>query len=531
MSRKLLLADDSITIQKVIGITFVNEDFELSVVGNGDAALEQVRAERPDLILADVFMPGKNGYELCAAVKSDPALGTIPVLLLTGTFEPFDEEKAAQAGADGWIAKPFESQTLINRVHGLLEQAAANAPAAAAPVPTEETVSTDGSSVFSESESCTAATSAVDSLIPSGEEVDDLKEVDFGDILDMDEDQPDFPTNEVVEEELIAGEETAADDIPVMTDAEETMVSEASEPIGEDAFAITDEPLPDLDMSETVSPESEGNFVFAEEALGEEAEISATVDADLPELADEPLMAAADEIDFNDDDGLMELSEDDLLLLDEADAFAEEAPIIETVGKSEDGVSLLESVDIDAAAETADTTLVADDFFGGIVTSPESDPELPASETMAAEPETVLPVTETSQPDLETTYFSAEAPISVNESFFSEPEPAAIEPGGLDDFENAGGSVSGVEPIFTEAEPAIPALDIGYVADSGVKDRVEALSDEDVSSIVEKVAGAVVERLAGSILEKVAWEVVPDLAESLIRKEIHQIKEGIRQPV
>ena len=97
-------------------------------------------------------MPGKNGYELCAAVKSDPALCNIPVLLLTGTFEPFDEEKAAQSGADGWIAKPFESQTLINRVHKLLDQAVANAPVVAPPIQMEEAKITDESSTISEAE-------------------------------------------------------------------------------------------------------------------------------------------------------------------------------------------------------------------------------------------------------------------------------------------------------------------------------------------------------------------------------------------
>ena len=128
MSRKLLLADDSITIQKVIGITFANEDYQLSIVDNGDAALEKARAERPDLILADVFMPGKNGYELAAAVKQDPSLQGVPVLLLAGTFEPFDEEKAVSSGADSWISKPFESQALITKVEELLGKSSAAAP-------------------------------------------------------------------------------------------------------------------------------------------------------------------------------------------------------------------------------------------------------------------------------------------------------------------------------------------------------------------------------------------------------------------
>lgn len=135
MKKRLLLADDSITIQKVIQITFSHDDYVMTVVDNGDAALEKARAERPSLILADVFMPGKNGYELCAAVKQDPALAGVPVLLLTGTFEPFDEGKAKAAGADKWIAKPFESQTLINCVEELLSKATA-APQSSLSMPT-----------------------------------------------------------------------------------------------------------------------------------------------------------------------------------------------------------------------------------------------------------------------------------------------------------------------------------------------------------------------------------------------------------
>jgi CheY-like chemotaxis protein len=120
MSNKLLLADDSITIRKVVGIIFANEDYILSVVDNGIAALEKAREIMPDIILADVQMPGKTGYEVCAEVRSEPALKHIPLLLLTGAFEPFDEEKARQSGADDFISKPFESQQLIEKVKGLI---------------------------------------------------------------------------------------------------------------------------------------------------------------------------------------------------------------------------------------------------------------------------------------------------------------------------------------------------------------------------------------------------------------------------
>ncbi|GFO66853.1 response regulator [Geomonas limicola] len=140
MGNRLLLADDSITIQKVVAIIFANEElFELTVVDNGIAALEKAREMRPDVMLVDALMPGKSGYEVCAEIRRDPALAGTPVLLLIGAFEPFDEAKARECGADSSITKPFESQQLIDRVKELLElgknrpSAPVAAPAAAAP--------------------------------------------------------------------------------------------------------------------------------------------------------------------------------------------------------------------------------------------------------------------------------------------------------------------------------------------------------------------------------------------------------------
>jgi CheY-like chemotaxis protein len=137
MGKKILLADDSITIQKVIELTFSDEDFEVVTVGNGRLAIERVQDVRPDIVLCDIIMPEKDGYEVCDFVKKNPALSQIPVLLLTGAFEPFDQERAVRVGSDGFLAKPFEPQTLIAKVKELLNQAASRAgagrPAAASP--------------------------------------------------------------------------------------------------------------------------------------------------------------------------------------------------------------------------------------------------------------------------------------------------------------------------------------------------------------------------------------------------------------
>jgi CheY-like chemotaxis protein len=129
MGKKILLADDSITIQKVIELTFSDEDFEVVTVSNGRLAIEKVQEVRPDLVLCDIIMPEKDGYEVCDFIKKNAATSQIPVLLLTGAFEPFDQERASRVGCDGFLAKPFEPQTLIAKVKELLNQAGGRASA------------------------------------------------------------------------------------------------------------------------------------------------------------------------------------------------------------------------------------------------------------------------------------------------------------------------------------------------------------------------------------------------------------------
>jgi CheY-like chemotaxis protein len=135
MPKKILLADDSITIQKVVELTFSDGDYEVTAVNNGAKAVAKLAEMRPDIILSDIIMPEKNGYEVCEYVKSNPDFRNIPVVLLTGTFEPFDPDRAEKAGCDAVVTKPFESQSLIHKVEELIAQAQANASAAPAPAP------------------------------------------------------------------------------------------------------------------------------------------------------------------------------------------------------------------------------------------------------------------------------------------------------------------------------------------------------------------------------------------------------------
>ena len=120
MPHKLLLADDSVTIQRVIELTFADEDVEVIAVGDGREAIKRIEADPPDIVLADIGMPEKDGYEVAAFVKNSPKYAHIPVLLLTGAFEPVDEQRAQDVGCDGVLAKPFEPQMVITRVNELL---------------------------------------------------------------------------------------------------------------------------------------------------------------------------------------------------------------------------------------------------------------------------------------------------------------------------------------------------------------------------------------------------------------------------
>src|SRR3954451_21311513 len=119
MPKSLLLADDSTTIRTAVGMVFKKEDFTLTTVANGTEALERARDLKPDLILADVGMPGLTGYELCERIRADAALKQTPVLLLGGGT-PVDPSRAIAAGANGQMAKPFDSQKLLDQVKQIL---------------------------------------------------------------------------------------------------------------------------------------------------------------------------------------------------------------------------------------------------------------------------------------------------------------------------------------------------------------------------------------------------------------------------
>ena len=135
MPKHILLVEDSVTMQKVVQIAFAREDYQIVSTTSADEALARAKEHRPDVVVADTSLPGKSGYDLAAAMRAEAGTKDVPILLLTGNFNPYDEQRGQKAGIDAHIVKPFDTQSLIDKVNNLVKGragAAAGAPAAAA---------------------------------------------------------------------------------------------------------------------------------------------------------------------------------------------------------------------------------------------------------------------------------------------------------------------------------------------------------------------------------------------------------------
>ena len=118
--KKILIADDEQNI--VISVEFLmrREGYEVSVAADGEAALERIRADRPDLVLLDVMMPKKNGFDVCQEVRADPAFAGTRILMLTERGRDTEVAKGLALGADGYMTKPFSTKDLVDKVRELL---------------------------------------------------------------------------------------------------------------------------------------------------------------------------------------------------------------------------------------------------------------------------------------------------------------------------------------------------------------------------------------------------------------------------
>jgi CheY-like chemotaxis protein len=483
MGKKILLADDSITIQKVIELTFSDEDFDVITVGNGRLAIERIQEVQPDIVLCDIIMPEKDGYEVCEYVKQNPAFAHVPVLLLTGAFEPFDQERAARVGSDGYLAKPFEPQTLISKVKELLSRgpraAVVPAPQIQAPPPVPS--------------SPPPLPPARPAPLPAPTPLVQEPEVSF-----------------IPEEPF-----------------EETQAAGAYEP----AIEFTAESVP----PETSAASSEGYYVSAPDSSGG-PELVAVEDESVGYAATPSVYGADEAIEIDRGDAVPPVAGGswspptvEVSWEDRAHAAAEtaEAPVFEEV---------FEEREVEAPAMPSTAAREPESLPPGLLEYEPSAPSpfeafeaqlrpaapTPAPATPASQPGPAAPARQSSAADFfaeQMAEFEAEpAPPTVPKAPVAPPAPAVARP------------AAPVPPTPAPKASVVSFADIAPpTADAAAPPSLAAevpVPMEMVAQIAQRVVGQVSEK----IIREVAWEILPDLAEALIKKEIERITAELKEP-
>jgi CheY-like chemotaxis protein len=503
--RKLLLADDSATIQKVVDLTFSDEGLEVITVGDGQQAVEKLEEIVPDIVLADVFMPGLNGYEVCEHIKRNERFRHIPVMLLVGSFEPFDEAEARRVGADDYLTKPFQSiRTLIAKVRDLLtggggsgrgsEDATTRKLAAPPPEATKEN--------RPDSEFIERSTADTAPLLPHAQEASErsgrrLSADSLADLSMDDEMIETMPGNDY-------GSSTQAE--PAAQPARATAQYSAAD-LKEAGIAPAVESKA---ASAAEDKREETRSVYAPAHVGEPAPAATVSQSPLGSRAVNIAASEDSLLDLGDIEPSGALAEADdffLDLLDEPPARARAAtssfasPSAPAGVETEAASGTARAEELDAAARTdyeeatVEAQPQAQEFVEAQALSEDSQPET------APAVEEAPPVTEYQ--------FAQEASVSAREDFSSAPTER------LSDDLRAEATQKEAERAEAESSTAASAQPVAG------KITLEQLSPE----VIDAIARRAVEQLSERVVEQIAWEVVPDLAELLIKRRLEEEKQ------
>ena len=543
MPHTLLLADDSVTIQKVVGITLASEDVELVTVDNGEDALVRAREIHPDAVLADLNMPGLNGYELCRAIRNDPELARTPVLLLTGSFESFDESLAKKVGANAHIAKPFEAQALVDAVRRLLE--------GACPIPEVEPPAAAHAEVLAE-RPAPERPPRPEPARPVGLDLPDKPaESDFS-FEDLDFSAPAPASQErtmLMEKAPLAAEPTDPATVPSAT-------ADALEEVNEiaDSLAFQAQPLPPAEDSST-APLASGEGDEIGDALYDDlAFIDPLEESPSEDTAPSAMVPAADP-ESVDPDLPSDVTPLSARRSEEESEILGDAPVANPAGSAGPD---------DTTAAGARTPELGDpppeSDTGNLLFAeplpPEGSTQLQRSpgQTLSLEdslPELTLEDAVVEERAEEPPAFSAplmaEPPLEPDDALAEHaelaPEPESAGPLALDPPAHEPAHTFDppptAEPLSEEARPALdpersPDPNDSAVAIATTPDVARsalAMDQGAVREALEKVAweafGPLSEQLVREVVakvESVAWEIIPELAERLIRDELDRMK-------
>ncbi len=561
MPKKILVADSSITIQKVFSFTFKAPDYTITAAGDAAMALAKAKEIIPDLIVSDLSLPQKNGYEVFQEIRKNPQLQKAVGLILVSANETFNPEKARLGGVFDFLVKPFDTQTLTNKVKELLSRP----PKAVEPVTTARglpplTMQDEPSlirftrSTLSEKPKAPEPVAARSDDIQVVDQDLEPETVDFAEMESLEPEAELEPVAELepeAEPELVSLDQVDLEPVelveknPAEPDAEEQELDEIvlDDELGHEAEPESEE-LEPLELEpmelEPLKPVREGGrdeivFDVVEDASASHFEAKPK----------KPAAPATPDLSALDDLPMAEVEE-----IEELPELEESSPMEELAAESDPGI--LEEVPPEIPyAEAVEEEL-------GLGDEPAAGAEEPELEPIELEPETEIDearlqelVEET--PDLETGAeelelepepIPAEKPAA-GKGMEAELEPLAME-SGLENVPDEEG-MSGAIP--TDLEDQMPDEEFIAVDDAEVRNvtpapriteprtaGVREAKMEDVNRLATETFGKVawevipdlVERLVremvkGSI-EKVAWEVVPDLAERLIQEEIKRLE-------
>jgi CheY-like chemotaxis protein len=516
MSRKILLADDSLTIQKVVELTFADTDYEVIAVSSGDELLERLPETQPDIVICDVIMPGRDGYDVCQEIKSSSETLHLPVILLTGTFEPFDRDRALAAGCSEIITKPFEAKKLVETVEQL--STTAGAPPPATPVDEEDDMELDG-------QVTPPPPIAVPETTIESEAEGELEENDVRHEFDADAVQPEA---DFFADEAPAFEETAQSiaiefdpdtqdeessfalpdvEAPPDTDEAGERPTEDVNTVASDSWVEVPDPTPSEHFAVEQEPEEDIEDPFSSEADEQQPE----------EKVDEPFAHETDDEDPVQPDGsdVDEPPSDEerphtmTTPIDVAAVMAQAEAEEEPTADDEDA----ESIEVDPSdADTQDVTEQAEE----------------AEEAIAAE--TATESSEIEDPaqtvEIETAINQLEAEEAAESFELEAPEESvAVEPPS-----NPFDSEAPTDSIEVEApeesteieEPAEPVAAEPPTEPTAVE--AASLSDDDIDRIARRLL-----ELAGDRIEHIAWEVIPDMAEIVVRERVRELEADSEQ--
>jgi hypothetical protein len=420
---------------------------------------------RPDIILSDIIMPEKNGYEVCEYVKSHPEYRTIPVVLLTGTFEPFDPDRADKAGCDAVVTKPFESQSLIHKVEELVQQSQANAatsepeqsaPALFADTPSFESPATPAADPFAHDNDIFAAAPPATSTLSTDMPFDSPSEPAFGGETRA------FPRMSFEEMQQMASEPATPPTAPqpAIPDADASPWDEAPAAFGGETSAF-----PRMSFEEMEQMANQPSAPPPAPPVPE------------PSPWDEPQDDASTR-------AVPKMSFDEMRQMAEA---AQTTPFEEPVAPPEPEASPWDMQEEQPAAFAGETRAFPRMSFEEM-------------EQMAASPATADPFAE---PAEQASPFEADETSAFVNSQITDGNAQADGNSQITDDTAVNSQITDVNPQITDVNP-----------------QITDLTDEQV----DRIARRVVQLMSEQVVRNIAWEVIPDLAEMVVKERIRQLE-------